>query len=552
MMKTLILMAAIFSVSATSFAQTEVKRYPYLQMVSAANPLAWKMKKAKWSEQDEADFGAFIQRIGLAAETHKCNNFVSCLTNPEINPLVKSDPQGLRYFADCADVPYWLRIYFAWKKGLPMSVITNTAPRDPNDPKAENRNETISGNVAIQRTDSVAVNGKFPLITQFLSSTTEDGLILDSVSSGTYRMPIVPNADEPLSDFYPIPIKRSSIKPGTIVYTADGHVAIVYKVDADGNIRTLNGNPADKNASNTPLKSRDYNDTFKRSRQEHGSILKNFRPVELVGATPDAQGNLIGGSIVMKPNSEISDASIEQAKLKFASSNEYFLFVRKRLAQGTLQMNVITEFKRTVKNACDFVQQREELVNGALNAGMDSKSMVVAPRNIFSDKEDWENYSTPSKDVNIRAAFKQIMDNLKISVAAVKRGDKLYSYAGSNLGKDLYDTYKTMAFACTISYNSRTGQTRTLNLEQVHSRMYKISFDPYHCADLRWGDSQTGLQACSEDVRWYNAEQYLRNMMEKVPGDQEMTVDQMERKNAASAAASYPNTDFVAYIKSLQ
>lgn len=557
-MKRLTLIAALLCASAAAFAQTDVPRFPYMSLGSANNPLSWKMKKTKWSDQDEAEFGLFVQRIGTAVETKKCNNFVSCLTNPAINPFIKSDPQGIRYFADCADVPYWLRTYFAWKKGLPMSITTNTQARDPYDAKADNRNMTVSGNMVTQRADSVAINGKFPLVTQFLSSPQEDGLILDSVSSGTLRIPVIPDPSEPLADFYPIAINRSSIHPGTVIYTADGHVAIVYKIDEDGNIRTLNGHPADKNASNTPLGIRDYNDTFKRSRQEHGSIFKNFRPLQLVGAQSDSQGNLIGGQIVLLANSQIvpsehiAKPSIEQAQLKFSSTSEYFMFVRKRMSNGSLKMNVITEFKRNLKNVCDTVLGRAPLVNEALANGMDSKTMYVGPQNIFSDRDDWENYSTPSRDVNIRVLFKKTLDDLQSSVNGLKAGDKTYVYSGANLKADLSAAYKEKVLSCTVSYQSRSGATKKLNLEQVHMNMFKMSFDPYHCADLRWGDVATGSQYCTEDMRWYNAEGYLRKLTEKNSDNHALTVDQMEMQNAAKSAAPVPNSDIAAYIKSLQ
>ena len=558
MKKLTLLTLAILISSTAAFAQ-EVGRYPYMNLISGNDRLSWKVTKASWTAADEDEFGAFVQQIGLAAEAKKCRSFQSCMTNPAVNKFYNPADAAVRYFADCADVPYWLRIYFAWKKGLPMSMTSNTVPRDPNDPKGTSRNSTILGNRVSQRADSIARNGRFPDITQFLSSISSHGLILDSVSSGTLRTPVKPDASEPLADFYPIAINRASVKPGTVVYTADGHVAIVYKIDLDGNIRTLNGHPADPNAAQSPLSVRDYNDTFKRSRQEHGSIFKNFRPLEVVGFTRDVNGFLIGGSVRFKSDAEINASGIlakadtQQVDRKFGSTSDYFMFVRRNMASGDLKMDVVLEFKRSLKNVCDTVQGRVELVDQAARSGIDSQELVNAPENIFSTHGEWENYSTPSRDVNIRVLFKKALDDLRTSVRALRAGDTTYVYAKplSQLPQELLNVYKEKALSCTVSFTSRAGVQKTLNLEEVRQRMFKISFDPYQCADLRWGDEAAGKASCPEDMRWYNAQQYLRNMTEKVVNNTNLTVDQMERENSVRNKSFEWNTDVRQYIVEL-
>ncbi len=553
MKKLTLLTLAILLTSTAAFAQ-EVARYPYMNLISGNDRLSWKVTKAAWDDADEKAFGEFVQQIGLAAEAKKCRSFQSCMTNPAFNTLFDPSDAAVRYFADCADVPYWLRVYFAWKKGLPMSVTVNTTPRDPNDPKGTSRNSTVLGNRVLQRADSVAKNGRFPDVTQFLSSTSRHGLILDSVSSGTLRTPVKPDPSEPLADFYPIKINRDSVKPGTVIYTADGHVAMVYKVDLDGNIRTLNGHPADPNAAQSPLSVRDYNDTFKRSRQEHGSIFKNFRPLEVVGATRDANGNLIGGNIRFKSDAELGSlVSYQQAEKKFTSTAEYFMFVRTNMASGDLKMDVVIEFKRSLKNLCDTIQGRVELVDQAIRSGMDQKTLAIGPDNIFSAHGDWENYSTPSRDVNIRVLFKKTLDDLKTSVHQLKAGNKTYVYAKpiAQLPEELRQVYREKALSCTVTFTSRSGVTKTLNLQEVRARIFAISFDPYQCADLRWGDQQAGKEMCQEDMRWYNSQQYLRNMTEKTSDNHKMTVEQMEAQNQAKNKAIVWETDIWGYLKPL-
>ncbi len=48
-----------------------------------------------------------------------------CLTSPASNPRFHaSNPADMRFFADCADLPYLLRAYYAWKNGLPFSFAS--------------------------------------------------------------------------------------------------------------------------------------------------------------------------------------------------------------------------------------------------------------------------------------------------------------------------------------------------------------------------------------------------------------------------------------------
>jgi len=54
--------------------------------------------------------------------------------------------------------------------------------------------------------------------------------------SADYSGPLLP-------DHYPVKITRESIKPGTILYDPYGHLAVVYKVTAQGRVHFIEVNP---------------------------------------------------------------------------------------------------------------------------------------------------------------------------------------------------------------------------------------------------------------------------------------------------------------------
>ncbi|HVK61372.1 MAG TPA: hypothetical protein VM432_07470, partial [Bdellovibrionales bacterium] len=503
-------------------AQT-VPRLELSPLVSGADRFAWKIKKASWSETDEAEYSAFVQGLGAAIEAKKCNTVAKCMKS-SANPFFSTDPAGLRYYADCADLPYFLRAYFAWKKGLPFSFVSGISLRDPNDPGKKDIRYTKNGNKPWRRTDSAARAAN-----QFVSAKdTLNWIIGDHVSTATMRMPGIPVAGEANGDFYAIPLQRGHVRPGTLIYSADGHAAVVYQIQRDGLIKTIDAHP-DNSITLTA-----YGTRFLRGNPNVGAIFKNFRPVELVGAQADAEGNLVGGSVRVKPDTEISQVNYEQIRTKIGSNSEFYAWVRQRVAETGFKIDIVQDFKTSTETLCRLVSQRREAVDHAIAAQVDKKNnpdrMV---RNIFGAEGEWETYSSPGRDVSLRIGYKSALDSLKFNVTRLRSGDPTYVYTGTNLSSDLFAVYKQVAASCPLVYTSRSGVRQSLDLEQVRLRLFKISFDPYHCIDLRWGDVAAGERVCGEDMRWYNAEQYLRNLtVRDLESNHGLSIEEMEIVNA--------------------
>jgi len=212
----------------------------------------WKIMRTQWTEADEANFGRFVARLGAAVERRACGSVSSCMKSGA-NPYIQSDPVGLRYYSDCADLPYYLRSYFAWKNQLPMSVESWVLPR----PVADNGGDvryTSFGNYVAGRFDVVARNsGRAMFVTNVedwegLAARYPDavsllnGTITNVTWSASFRM--IGNEDgELFSDFYPVKISRSGIRPGTVIYDPNGHVAVVYKIIDDGRIYYIDSHP---------------------------------------------------------------------------------------------------------------------------------------------------------------------------------------------------------------------------------------------------------------------------------------------------------------------
>ena len=461
-------------------------------------PWHWKIHRAEWTGEDEAAFEAFIAAIGES----DCSNVHQCLTEARSNPRHHaSNPAGMKFFADCADLPYLLRAYFAWMNELPFSHSSAVAQRSgPGGTRA-------AGNQVIGRYDIV---GPGPDPRQALPR------IGHLVSSEHYRVP--PNASGPfLPDHYPVRITRDNIRPGTMIFDPDGHVAIVYKVTADGRIHYIDAHP-----DNT-LTRGIYGREFGRAMPEMGAGFKRWRPQILKGATEGADGQLSGGSIVLAPDLELTELSDEQyygtsgrqfyghgsarqrpwTSGKFVIAGEtldYYDFVRVRLAGPDFRYDPVEETRSMVRALCSDLMYRVIAVDAAVRFGIHSRSQPARlPNNIYATDGDWETYATPSRDARLKTGFEELRDEVKRFVELAKAGSQRLAYSGADLKSDLARAYRQEAEACTIRYHKSDGTEQALAFEEVRKRLFRLSFDPHHCVERRWGaDSAAELRTCSD------------------------------------------------------
>src|SRR5215469_7628357 len=177
-----------------------------------------------WSDADERDFGEFLAGIGRSP----CTTVNACLHDPG-NPFQASDPSNVDFRSDCANLPYVLRAYFAWKRGLPLSYVSSVSPLGG----ASDDRYSPNGNRVTARTDVLT------------GSTTGYALLnklLGATSSATYR--IGPHADTPpLPDFYPAAIDARAIHPGTVIYDPNWHLALIFSVERDGRVQYIDSHP---------------------------------------------------------------------------------------------------------------------------------------------------------------------------------------------------------------------------------------------------------------------------------------------------------------------
>lgn len=314
---------------------------------SAQAGSTWRIVKDHWSDADERGFSEFVEAIGKT----NCNSAENCLQTAA-NPYRFAAPlPGIH--VDCAKWPYLLRAYYAWNNGLPFSYISVVR----GEPRADLR-YTKTSNSAVSRTDIVdGGNG--------IDAASTIRVMLANVFTGMFRIDPRESAD-PVSDFYSPAIRPGSIRPGTMVYDLHGHVVVVYKVDSDGRVYYMDGNP------DLTITRGVYGAQFGQSPIQLGGGFKNWRPFRLLDARADQTGHLIGGHTVFVRNGDISDFSLVQYTGNVSAGRKSqgaqfayngiplgpFEYVRVSLSSGKTRDAPVYALRATIRTICGDLRQQ--------------------------------------------------------------------------------------------------------------------------------------------------------------------------------------------------
>ncbi|MBS0470406.1 MAG: hypothetical protein JSR60_04985 [Proteobacteria bacterium] len=499
-----------------------------------------------WSAGDEEAYGAFVQAIGDA----NCGTVDRCL-HSAANPYRFSDPPDIVFDADCADFIYLLRAYFAWKRNLPFSYSDGVAPRG----RSGDIRYSPGGNRITGRRD-LASGASFTVLFERMRQ---------DVSSADFR--VHPDLDTPEPpDTYPVAIRPGSIRPGTLIYDPNGHVAVVFRVDPDGRIHFLDSH------TDFSLARSIYDRRFIRTEPGAGAGFRNWRPQTLVGATRQADGTLTGGHVVLARNADIPDYSTEQyfgtgarpadadwANGAFVLNGEtidYYDYVRARLSTGgNLLFDPLKDVHEMVSANCSDLQYRAQAVDIAIAAGMARRPEPPRlPMNIYGTDGDWEMFSTPSRDARLKTAFKELRDSVERYVTMyVRGGDPHLSYLGDDMVGDMLAIYRRDTAACTISYTRSDGSKFSMSYEEARHRLFAMSFDPYQCPERRWGATDpTELSTCRDDADkrdWYLAERKLRNQIDRTyEARMDFSAAELASPGAGKGVEEPPDIDVLGYL----
>jgi hypothetical protein len=462
-----------------------------------ANAAAWRITKDHWGPEDERGFGAFVTALGQSG----CNSAQSCLRSTA-NPWRGGDGDFIDIDADCAKFPYLLRAYYAWKNGLPFGYADGVS----------GARFSQGGNHVVSRAGIVdhgaGIDPKRAILT-----------MMDNVYSGTYRVDAASTEGMP-SDFYSPALRPGSIHPGTVIYDPNGHVGIVWQVDGAGRIFYMDAHP-DFTVSRSV-----YGAQFGQSPARLGGGLKNWRPLRLEGgrlegARGNSGGYFVGGHVVVARQREIPDFSLVQYQGSDGQGHfvyggvrlGFYEYVRAAVSGGRTDYNPVYELQATMRTLCNDLNDRAQAVQQAVANGIAARPHPARlPDNIYmSDDGEWEAYATPARDTRLRAAFVQFRRDLARMIELWQMRDPRIVYDGQFLREDLLRAYDAQSDACRIVFLTDDKRPVTMTFDGMARHLLAMSFDPYMCEALRWGD--TSPASCRDGAgtrRWYDVEAPMR------------------------------------------
>jgi hypothetical protein len=210
------------------------------------------------------------------------------------------------------------------------------------------------------------------------------------------------------------------------------------------------------------------------------------------------------------------------------------------------------------QSLCRDLHSRQHSIEVARDKGTDEMTPPERlPENIYGTDGLWESYSTPARDARLKTSFKQLYDSVVLFVKLDLIDAPRLEYDGNDLPGDMLKLYDEEAASCLVTYENSAGKPVTLDMEQISRRLFRLSFDPYQCVERRWGARGAELSTCPDGpvkTRWYEAEQKLRNQIERTYDVRmDYTAAELEKGpwgvRTGRGVSEPPNVDVQAYLE---
>jgi hypothetical protein len=432
-----------------------------------------------WDQRSEALYSAWIEQL-FDAPVSKALDFAAlqdALRDENRNFLYNhlqlaeddaSNRHALAATPDCADLPYFLRAYFAWKIGLPMGLRacsrgTASSPPHCGPPEITERPG--------QGTDPLAA---FKAYARWL---------MDTVQSGSARTAL---GDEG-TDFYPVKLARDVLRPGVIYADPYGHTLLVVKWIAQTPTQGGLLLAVDAQPDNSVGRKRFWEGTFLFTSDvpSAGPGFKAFRPI-----VPDAAGRLRPlTNAALANDARYAPFSDEQAHL---SAEEFYARMNGLIdPQG---LDPVRAYEDMLDALVEQLQTRVGSVdNGERYMSAHPTPTISMPHgaSIFETIGPWEDYSTPSRDMRLIIA----MNVLAALPERIVHHPDLYVLGGrrpEEARAEVEALHARRVRERTITYSRSDGSPWTLTIADILARKaaFEMSYNPNDCAEIRWGAPQ--------------------------------------------------------------
>ena len=398
------------------------------------------------------------------------------------------DEMGMVFHPDCADMPYFLRAYFAFKLGLPFGYARcsrGTATKAPtcsqwfNIQSADQASESSSAQQSAS-SDGPAAN---PVAPKRLGLAASFGqyirVIGDAVHSGSSRTA----AADDNTDYYPVPLTQDALRPGTIYADPFGHILMLTKRVAQTDDAAGVLLAADAQPDGTVAIKRFWRGNFLFA-QDHttGPGFKRFRPI--VRERNGALRRLKNSEIASNP--QYGNYSSEPSKLSVDA-----FYDRMDDVMSPAPLDPLRAMKEVITALDEQAQARVTSVeNGRkfLNSGRGVGAMPDGAT-IFETSGAWEDFATPSRDLRMLIAI----DVVRGFPDHVARRPERYAMpkdkSVAEVKAELQSVLASELASRKFTYTRSDGSPWTLTVKDVIDRApaLEMAYNLNDCVELRWG-----------------------------------------------------------------
>ncbi len=176
---------------------------------------------------------------------------------------------------------------------------------------------------------------------------------------------------------------------------------------------------------------------------------------------------------------------------------------------------------------CSDFQQRVTEVKTAIDAGMTSRQHPTdLPSNVFDTTGDWETFSTPSRDGRLRDSVQNLPNMILNYYKQAKKGSAGITFAGgpAEYQASIRSRLALLDATCKVVYSNSAGTNVAIPFTELIRRTPTLSFDPYHCAERRWGKDAPGCRDTDVGGVWYKAQQSMRNTVGKLDANENYVI----------------------------
>ena len=428
-----------------------------------------------WSEGYENLYAAFVESIfDFPIDEDLTWTSLHELTNdPDLNILFdyygEGEDTSLEMGPDCADLPYMVRAYFAWKMGLPFGFRQCSRGRAGQPPRCSN----LQTNVSVTRANPVNT----PAFQHFSRRNVRSGV--HSASGRTH-----PDDDE--TDYYPVAMSREALRPGTLYADPYGHLLIIAQWIPQGvtNYGILVG--ADAQPDGTVGRRRFWRGSFLFTPEtgDVGAGFKAFRPLQWSRSRGE-MASLTNDELTNHP--EFAPFSLDQ----YAGTTDDF-YSRMEEIINPRPLDPVAMLVSLVDALDESVSRRVNSVNnGEAYMAERSFSEMEMPTgySIFETSGGWEDFSTPSRDMRLLISI----DTVRLFLDRVRVAPQRYGLpeSGEGLTEGLAEIEAALAESLgshSFTYSRSDHSTWTLTLADVVERRlgFEMSYNPNDCPEIRW------------------------------------------------------------------